>query len=636
MKSYFVLLLVLLIALASSIPAIGVLLGNDFSISFQGGSSLDTILLEIDPLSAWFILIINLTLINGAIYGTGYMSIYKQRKNDLILHWTMFVLFQVSMILVCMLRNGFAFLIAWEIMTLSSLILVLFDHHKANTMKAGLNYLVQMHLGVAFLTIAFIWVFAYSHSFGFDSIGIYLNNKNTAWVIVLFFLGFGIKAGFVPLHTWLPYAHPAAPSHVSGVMSGVIVKIGIYGILRIAILIHNNMLTLGIVLLLISAITTLYGILNASVHRDFKKMLAYCTTENIGIIGMGIGVALVGKGIGNPIMIILGYSAALLHTLNHSLFKSLLFFSAGNIYLKTHTRNMEYLGGLIRYMPHTALIFLTGALAIGGLPPFNGFVSKFMVYSGFIEAFKFQNVGLSALMILCVTILSMAGGISMLTFTKAFGTIFLGVPRVAHKQPPEEVSFLILLPLYFIILIMLIIGIFPQMVLMPIFSIIQSFEAGVPTVPEPYIRETLTWTGRTSLLLVAVIILLLMVRKGITRRKSREISPTWGCGYVAPSPVMQYTGKSFSKSLAKLFGFITMENKKYLELKQTSVFPGPRSYASYYLEFFETRIIDPAIRQFLILFNFFSFIHNGKIQFYVLYGFFFVLLLIILSFINIL
>jgi hydrogenase-4 component B len=635
MKSFFVLLIVILIALVTSIPAVGVLLGQDFSLTLRGGHSLGRILLEIDPLSAWFILIINITMINGAIYGIGYMKIYENRKHDLILHWIMFILFHISMLLVCMLRNSFAFLIAWEIMTLSSLMLILFDHHKANTINAGMNYLVQMHLGVAFLIIAFIWVISYSGSAGFDGIALYLINNKAYGVITLFFLGFGIKAGFVPLHTWLPYAHPAAPSHVSGVMSGVIVKMGIYGILRVAIQISNNTLTIGIVLLLISAFTTLYGILNASVHRDFKKMLAFCTTENIGIVGMGIGMALIGKGIEKPTLVILGFSAALLHTLNHSLYKSLLFFSAGNIYMKTHTRNTEHLGGLVRNMPQTALIFLAGALAIGGLPPLNGFVSKFLVYSGFIETFKFQNMGLSALMVLCITILSMAGGVSLLTFTKAFGTIFLGVSRVKSDHQPEEVSFRMLLPLYFIVTIMLAIGVFPQLVLLPIYSIIQSFGPEMPAVPGTPFGETILWTGRASLILIILVIMLMLIRRTFTGRKIQVISPTWGCGYVAPTPAMQYTSKSFSKSLAKLFGFITMENKKFEELKKASVFPSPRSYASYYLEFFETRIIDPIIRQFLRLFDYFTFIHNGKIQFYVLYGFFFVLLLILLSFINI-
>jgi formate hydrogenlyase subunit 3/multisubunit Na+/H+ antiporter MnhD subunit len=636
LKSVTALFLIFLNALLTSVPAIGALLGKSFTLEIFGGLNIGNILLDIDPLSAWFILIVNITLINGAIYGIGYMKAYEKQTGNLSLHWIMFVIFHASMLWVCMLHNGFAFLIAWEIMTLSSLILVMFDHNKANTLQAGVNYMVQMHIGVAFLTLAFIWIFVNQQTSSFQGIADFLQGQHTYWVILFFFVGFGIKAGFIPLHTWLPYAHPAAPSHVSGVMSGVIVKMGIYGIVRIAMLINTDALIPGIILMMISAATTLYGILNASVHRDFKKMLAFCTTENIGIIGMGIGLALIGKALDNQALFIFGFAAALIHVLNHSLYKSLLFFAAGNIYTKTHTRNMEMLGGLIRHMPQTALLFLIGALAIGGLPPFNGFVSKFLVYSGFAEAFRNQDMALNALMIIGITILSMAGGVSLLTFTKAFGTIFLGEPRSEIIHRPGEVSLMMRAPLYAIVLLMLLIGVFPALVMNPVFSIIGQFAPAGLTMPFTNITGVLTMVGRASLLLIVLIALLYFIRSLAFRKKPVEIAPTWGCGYVAPGPAMQYTGKSFSKSLAKLFGFITIENKKYKELKTVSIFPSPRTYASYYLEFFETRIIDPVIRQFLRLFNFFTFIHNGKIQYYVLYGLLFMVILIILSFINVL
>ena len=633
-KSLTALIVIIFNALITSIPAIRVLAGGDFTLTLNGGLAFGDVRMVIDPLSAWFMLIVNLTLINGAMYGTGYMKAFETRKNDLSLHWIMFILFHISMLWVCMLRNSFAFLIAWEIMTLSSLVLVLFDHGKAYTLQAGLNYLIQMHIGVACLTLAFIWIYVSTGTDDFMGIATFFQTGKGYWVMLLFFAGFGIKAGFIPLHSWLPYAHPAAPSHISGVMSGVIVKMGIYGILTVALRIAGNVSTVGIILVMISAATTLYGILNASVHRDFKKMLAFCTTENIGIVGMGIGIALIGKGMNSPLITILGFSAALLHTLNHSLYKSLLFFTSGNIYLQTHTRNMEMLGGLIRYMPHTAVVFLTGSLAIGGMPPFNGFISKFMIYSGFIETIKHHNMALSALMIICIAVLSMAGGVSMLTFTKAFGTIFLGEPRTAYTHQPGEVSWTMRVPLYLIITIMLGIGLFPGLLMFPMLTITQS--AGIDTAPIDSIGRLLALTGKASLILLGIIGLLLFIRSRVFKRKPVETEPTWGCGYVAPRPSMQYTGKSFSKSLAKLFGFITIENKKYKELKTVSIFPSPRSYASYYLEFFETRIFDPLIRQFLRIFNVFSFIHNGKIQLYVLYGLLFMVVLIILSVLNIL
>jgi hydrogenase-4 component B len=635
-KSLFAILAVTLVAIISSIPAVKVLSGDQFSISVDGGNTFGNILLEIDSLSAWFILIINITVFNGALYGSGYMKAYSSRKHDLTLHWIVFVLFHLSMVLVCMLRNGFAFLIAWEIMTLSSLMLVMFDHGKANTLQAGLNYLIQMHIGVVFLTIAFIWVFVSEQTTGFEGITSFLQNNTGYWVILLFFLGFGIKAGFIPLHTWLPYAHPAAPSHVSGVMSGVIVKMGIYGIIRVAMNINHNMLTIGIILMMISATTTLYGILNASVHRDFKKMLAFCTTENIGIVGMGIGMGLIGEGISYPMVSVLGYSAALLHTLNHSLYKSLLFFASGNIYLKMHTRNMESLGGLIRYMPHTAIIFLIGSLAIGGMPPFNGFISKFIIYSGFIETFHHHNLALIALMVICIALLSLAGGVSMLTFTKTFGTVFLGEPRTEYYHKPEEVALMMRIPLFIIIALMIGIGLFPKLLLNPLFTILS--DMGIQIMPQSIagIGETLTRVGMASAILIGIIIVIYTIRSGVFRQKTVDIANTWGCGYVAPRSSMQYTGKSFSKSLAKLFGFITIENKKFKEFKTVSVFPSPRTYTSYYLEFFENRIIDPVIRQFLRVFNLFSFFHNGRIQLYVLYGLIFMVILLILSVINVL
>ncbi len=636
LKSVAALFAVILNAAVTSVPAVAALLGHASSVTLDGGANMGNILFAIDPLSAWFILIINITLINGAFYGIGYMSPYASRKNDLSFHWVLYVIFHASMLGVCMLRNSLVFLIAWEIMTLSSLMLVMFDHQKAETSKAGLNYLIQMHIGVTFLTIAFIWMYFATGSFDFQAIAGYLSLHTPVWLIVLFFIGFGVKAGFVPFHTWLPHAHPAGPSHVSGVMSGVIVKMGIYGILRIAIMLENGVLETGIALLVISSVTTLYGILNASVHRDLKKMLAFCTTENIGIVGMGIGLALVGKGIGNPLIATLGFAAALLHILNHSLYKSLLFFASGNIYRQMHSRNMEHFGGLIRLMPQTAILFLIGAIAIGGLPPLNGFVSKFLIYSGFIESFRHQEMALSALLIISTAVLSMAGGVSLLTFTKAFGTIFLGTPRTDHTTCPGEVPFTMRIPLYIIAGAMFVIGIFPNLILEPVFAVIQSFGPDGVFIRPAAMVNSITWAGRSSLILFSFIALLFLLRKFITSNRQVETSPTWGCGYIAPAPSMQYTGKSFSKSLAKLFGFITIEGKKYDELNTGSIFPSPRNYTSFYLEFFETRLIDPFIKQFLRIFNYFSFIHNGKIQVYVLYGFFFVILLIVLSLMKIL
>ena len=312
---------VVLVAISTSIPAVKGLTGNTVDFFIGNNVVFGNISIHIDSLSSWFILIINLTCINGAFYGIGYMKAYEQQKANLSMHWILFLLFHSSMLWVCMVQNGLVFLIVWELMSISSFLLVIFDHKNKATLQAGINYLVQMHIGVLFLSAAFIWVYFSEGSFEFSAIGKFFSSNPNLWLFILFFTGFGIKAGFIPLHSWLPQAHPAAPSHISGVMSGVIVKLGIYGILRMVFLLKQDYMVIGETIISISLITGLYGILNASVHRDFKKMLAYCTIENIGIIGIGIGLGLMGIGSGIPILIVLGFAAALLHTLNHSLFK---------------------------------------------------------------------------------------------------------------------------------------------------------------------------------------------------------------------------------------------------------------------------------------------------------------------------
>ncbi|MBK9983773.1 MAG: hypothetical protein IPP15_15615 [Saprospiraceae bacterium] len=636
-KSSAAFIFVLCIAIASSIPSISVLTGSPIEMIFHGSGVFGNIPVRIDALSAWFILIVNFTCISGALYGIGYMKPYEDQKSNTSLHWILFVVFQVSMISVCVLHNSLAFLIAWEIMSISSALLVIFEHHKSDTLKAGMNYLVQMHIGVVFLSIAFIWIYFSEGSFEFEKIASFFAHHPPALLFLLFFVGFGIKSGFIPLHTWLPYAHPAAPAHVSGVMSGVIVKMGIYGLLRIVFYLYSDLVFLGESVLILSVLTSFYGILNAAVVRDFKRMLAFCTIENIGIIGMGIGIGMIGKGINNPYLMLLGFTGALLHTLNHSLYKSLLFFTAGNLYQKLHTRNMEHLGGLIKKMPSTGFFFLCGALAIGGLPPFNGFISEFLIYSGLVEGIKSDNVQFSAMMMLCIVGLALVGGISLLTFTKSFSVIFLGTPRTELEHHPEEVSLIMRIPLFLILAAIVIIGIFPNAVFIPALSIVSGLN-GVHSFPDEImtVSPLLAIIGRVSLMLILFIALIYYVRSTITASKSSVYLPTWGCGYGSPNGRMQYTAKSFSKSFAKLFSFIVMEKKKYHEIDVKTIFPQSRTFHSNYLEFFEKNILDPVDNRILAFMNYFTFIHNGRLQVYILYGFFFIVILIAATFFNLL
>jgi len=637
-KSTGGLFLVIAISILSAVPIVQTLFQHR---SFQSFLWLPEpygkIPVRIDPLSAWFMLIIDVTCINGTLYGTGYMKAYQADRKNTSLHWISFVSLHVSMLGVCLLQHGLAFLVTWETMSISALLLVLFEHAKPETLKAGVNYLIQMHIGVVLLTIAFIWVYLSEGSFDFSVIGRFFSHHPPVGLFVLFFLGFGIKAGFIPLHTWLPHAHPVAPSHISGVMSGVVVKMGIYGILRIITCLHSGLLQTGEVILILSLLTALHGILNAAVHRDFKRMLAFCTIENIGIVGMGIGIGLIGEATGNSSMFFLGFSTALLHTLNHSLYKSLLFFTAGNIYQQTHTRDMEQLGGLLKKMPQTAFFFLCGSLAIGALPPFNGFVSEFLIYTGLVEGIRSSNVQFNLLMVVSIATLAMVGGVSMLTFTKSFGIIFLGAPRAPLTHPPKEVSPVMRAPLFLILTGMLLIGVFPDAVMRVLIPVVRVFDdAFQPGAAINTLYPVLATTGRTSLGLLVLIALIYYVRSRISGRQPKVFLPTWGCGYPAPNTRMQYTGKSFAKSLAKLFSFLTAEKKKYHEIDSMAVFPSTRSYQSHYTELFETGIIDRINKQLIGFMNYFTFIHNGQTQRYVLYGLFFIIALITVTVLNLL
>lgn len=628
---------VLLTAAVTSIPAIKALTGNSIEILINNVTVFGNISIRIDSLSSWFILIVNLTCINGAFYGVGYMRQYDEQKTNLSLHWRLFLLFQSSMLWVCVLQNGLAFLIVWELMSISSFLLVIFEHKNKATIQAGINYFIQMHIGVLFLTAAFIWLYVSEGSFEFTAIEKFFSVNPNLWLFLLFFTGFGIKAGFIPLHSWLPQAHPAAPSHISAVMSGVIVKLGIYGIFRVVFLLRQDYTVIGEIVVILSVLTGLYGILNATVHRDYKKMLAYCTIENIGIIGIGIGLGLLGIGNGNNLLIAFGFTGALLHTLNHSLFKSLLFFTAGSVYQQTHTRDMEKLGGLIKQMPQTALLFLLGGLAIGGLPPLNGFVSEFLLYNGILIGIKSIGITYISLMIFSLTGLVLIGGISMLSFTKAFGTIFLGSPRNHLEHQPREVTWGMRLPQYFILMIMLSISMFAPFY----FSVVNGIVSKMifTTSPEslsipPLSAYSISAIGKFSILFILLAILIYLIRKILASGRPITEDPTWGCGYVRPSSKMQYTGKSFSKSLGKLLNFILLEKKKYKEIPSDEIFPAQRRYSSHYNDFFIAKIFNGIVGRLLYSLNYFQFVQNGKIQLYILYGVFFIVLVFLGTMFN--
>jgi len=560
------------------------------------------------------------------------MKAYYDNPKGLSMHWIAYILCHIALIGVCSVQNSLVFLIFWEIMALSAFILVIFEGHKQQTLKAGINYLIQSHIGIMLLTLAMIWVMIKTHSFDFNAIGIFFKTLSSIGKLVLFFcmfIGFAIKAGFFPFHTWLPHAHPAAPSHISGIMSGVIIKIGIYGILRMLTYVQGGYSLIGYIILTLSIITGIYGVMLAIIQHNLKRLLAYHSIENIGIIGIGIGLGCIGLGNGNQSFIFLGFAGALLHTLNHSLFKSLLFYGAGNIYQSTHTVNIEQLGGIGKKMPHTSFLFLVAALAICGLPPFNGFVSEFIIYNGLFHGLGDADLPYLMLVISSVFGLALIGGLAIMCFTKAYGAIFLGTPR--HRIQGEITESLIskLLPMYAIVLLIVSIGIFPKFfinLLTPsvgVFTAIYSGTNEAMSIPD---FTTLKAVGYASLALIGISALLFFIRNSIVQFKPQDIETTWGCGYIGPATKMQYTASSFIRNFRKLAEPVLAVHKYKKDVE--GIFPGKAWHETHPLDKAEVNLIDKPIKWLKLFLNQFTFLQNGNPQIYVLYGFAFIILII--------
>ena len=626
-------LLVVLYGSISSGLAFRALTGHPFEFTLVGSLPLGAFPLRIDALSAWFILIINFSMVTGALYGISYMKVYAKQRANLSLHWVLFVIFYVSMLSVCIIQNGFAFLIAWEIMSISSMLLLLFEYSKPETIKAGLNYLVQMHVSVVFLTLAVIGIFSQTNSFDFAM----ANQLSPSLVMPLFFcfsIGFAFKAGFIPLHTWLPLAHPAAPSHISGIMSGVMIKIGIYGILRMILAFplaeENRFLLIGWVVLGVSIASGLYGIMQAIVQHNLKKMLAYSSIENIGVMGIGIGLGCIGLGLDNGYIATAGFMSSLLHILNHSLFKSILFQAAGNVYRAAHTLRLESLGGLVKKIPQSTFLFLLAALAISGFPPFNAFISEFLLYSGLYHGAIHASTITSIMLLLATLALVMISGMTMFCFIKAFGVVFLGTARnppsdqAVHESPGDVIA------MYLTAIPILLIGIFPASIVNILHEVVRLFDPDINPVANVSILLSLQQVSRAVLLFLAITLTILLIRYWISSRRSIALSATWGCGYGGETSRMQYTGNSFSRMFRRLAAPILSVHRVVVEIDE--VFPQiNQQYETHPLDALELYLIQKPVGWLSHFLSLFRFLQNGKIQHYLLYGIVFILFIGFLS-----
>jgi hydrogenase-4 component B len=594
-------------------------------------------ILTIDRLSAFFIFVVNITVFTGFLYARGYLDPYYKVKDTLrfSIHYFSYLWLYFSMIMVVMIRDGLSFLIMWEIMALSSFLLVIFNAEERSIMKTGINYLIQMHVGMFFILIAFLMVSKATGQMSFDVLGQYFRTHSNIPLFILFFIGFGIKAGFIPMHTWLPQAHPAAPSHVSGVMSGVMIKMGIYGIIRVLMSVQSDLFTIGIIILVISLISGILGVMMAIIQHDLKRLLAYHSIENIGIIGIGLGLGVIGLATNNATMSLLGFSGGLLHVLNHSLFKSLLFFNAGSVYQAAHTRNIEQLGGLMKKMPYTAIFFLIGSLAICGLPPFNGFISEYLIYLGMLKSLSTANLYLSIIVISSLVGLTLIGGLAVFCFTKAFGIVFLGEPRSENAANAIEVRKAMIYPQYIIIVFIAGIGLVSAIFVKPVFSLIsQAFNITDVSAVKITSIKNLAQISILGGIFILSIIILLIYRHFHLKTKQIETGPTWGCGYTAATSKHQYTATSYADNFINLANPLLGTKNVFPGIRKEEIFPGKRKFETHSFDFFKKYLIETPVNFLLEILKKIAIMQTGQIQHYILYLFIYMLILFLLSYLN--
>ncbi len=507
--------------------------------------------LGLDPLSAFFV--VPIALIGGlaAVYGFGYLGEASGEKH-LGAHWAGYNALLASMLLVVGARNGFLFLIAWELMSLSSFFLVVFDHEKAEVVGAGWTYLIASHFGTAFLLVMFL-LLGGSGSLEFARFS--GTGAPVAAIFVAAVIGFGAKAGFMPMHVWLPEAHPAAPSHVSAVMSGVMIKLGIYGLLRVMGFLGPPAAWWGGGLVAIGAVSGVGGVLYALAQHDIKRLLAYHSVENIGIIAIGLGIGILGRVTGNSVAAVLGFAGALLHVLNHAVFKSLLFFGAGSVVHATGTRHIDRLGGLIKRMPVTGATFLVGAAAISALPPLNGFVSEFLIYAA-----SFTGVaGGSGLWagVAAIGSLSLIGGLAAACFAKAFGIVFLGAARRPDANDAHESPATMTVPMGILAGLCIVIGAAGPWVIR---LILPAVERLFPVTPGPEALAPafgMLWPiSLAALGAIGLGMLVFGLRRRLLDGRPVRTAPTWDCGYAAPTARMQYTAGSFALPIVTMFRLV--------------------------------------------------------------------------------
>jgi len=547
------------------------------TLQLSWNTSLGPFSLRLDPLSAFFVIPVVLVGSAISVYGCGYCATSPRSRGEAFLTFFTGVC-TASVLMLLLAFSVTALLTCWELMALSVFIVMSLEHDRPEVRNAGMQYLVASHLTIVAIIIVFA-LLAETGGPAFPATGSLDAGTPLAGAIFLIaLLGFGLKAGLMPLHVWLPDAHANAPSNISAFMSGIILKMGIYGIVRLVSFYAAPPMWWGMLLLCLGVVSAVAGVLFAIGQHDIKRLLAYHSIENIGIIVMGLGLAIIGLADHNRTMFVLGMAGALLHVLNHALFKSLLFLGAGVVIHASGTRDIDRMGGLSRVLPVTSVAFLAGSAAICALPPLNGFVSELLIYLGFFSGFATAPGMVAAAIALAAVALALTGGLAVACFAKVYGTTFLGVPRQGlpegHEHPAMNAAFGLLAGLCVLI------GMLPFAVahlLEPV--IVDLYPDRGELLPSIQAIAHLYGVSAVAVALLLVIVLLLVYYLNRLKQTPVSASVTWDCGYVAPSPRMQYTSSSFADMLVGIFGGILRPERH--EPKLHGLFPPDSDFHSH-------------------------------------------------------
>lgn len=592
--------------------------------------------LRLDTLSAFFSLLLGLVTLPAAIYGFGYCREYDhdgQRRTPLYVFTGLFV---GAMQLLLLANDAFSFMLAWEMMSLASYFLVAFHHHRAEARRAAFLYLLMAQAGGLAILLAFGVLAGFGH--GYDFAAMRLATLPPGWAALTFalaFIGFGTKAGLVPLHIWLPEAHPVAPSHISALLSGVIVKMALYGFIRVTFdLIGHVQWQWGVAVLLAGAVTALYGVLYALVQSDFKRLLAYSTIENIGIVFLGLGLAMIYLGSGHPLLGALAFVASLYHALNHACFKGLLFLGAGAVLHNAHETNLEQLGGLMTRMPWTGFLVLIGCMSISSLPPFNGFASEWLTFQSALQAGALESGVLRASIPMAAAVLALTAALSAMAFVKAFGVGFLGQARSHHAQHAREVSRSMRLGQGLLALLCLALGVFPWLVVSHLSAVSrQLLQVDLPNATShgwlwltPLAADRASYSAPLVfcgiLIAVAVWLGVYLLLRARRRREPVPRVPAWDCGFGGLTPRTQYSASAFSMPIQRIFRSLWYLEETTRETKPTFGIGIP-AYPRYEIrvhDWVQVHLYEPIGRGVLLAAKRIGALQTGHLRHYLLYS----------------